>query len=133
MQAIRPKQTGGPEVLHLADLPTPRPGPGEVLVRVEAAGLNFIDIYQRTGLYPLPLPLPMGLEGAGTVEQVGSEVHPVKVGARVAWASVPGSYATHVVAQAERLVPVPDGVATEVAAALLLQQQPDLEAARKAL
>ncbi len=121
MQAIRPKQTGGPEVLQLTDVPTPAPGPTEVLVRVEAAGLNFIDVYQRTGLYPLPLPLPIGLEGAGTVEQVGGAVGDVKVGARVAWAGVPGSYATHVVAPAERLVPVPDAVPTNAAAALLLQ------------
>lgn len=121
MQAIRPKQTGGPEVLVLAEVPTPRPGPGEALVRVEAAGLNFIDIYHRTGLYPLPLPLPIGLEGAGTIEEVGGAVTDLQPGARVAWASVPGSYATHIVAPVERLVPVPDNVATEVAAALLLQ------------
>ena len=121
MQAIRPRQTGGPEVLRLEDVPTRQPGPGEVLVHVEAAGLNFIDIYHRTGLYPVPLPLAIGLEGAGTIEQVGSEVRDVRVGGRVAWASVPGSYATHVVAPAERLVPVPDRVATDVAAALLLQ------------
>jgi NADPH2:quinone reductase len=88
---------------------------------VEAAGLNFIDVYHRTGLYPLPLPLPIGLEGAGTVEQVGSSVSDVQVGQRVAWASVPGSYATHVVAAVERLVPVPDNVAIDIAAALLLQ------------
>jgi NADPH2:quinone reductase len=121
MQAIRPKQTGGPEVLQLAEAPTPQPGPGEVLVRVQAAGLNFIDIYHRTGLYPLPLPLAIGLEGAGTIENIGNSVSDLKVGDRVAWASVPGSYATHVMAPADRLVPVPDGVATEVAAALLLQ------------
>lgn len=121
MQAIRPKQTGGPEVLQLAEAPTPQPGPGEVLVRVQAVGVNFIDIYHRTGLYPLPLPLAIGLEGAGTVERIGNTVSDLKVGERVAWASVPGSYATHVVAPADRLVPIPDGVATEVAAALLLQ------------
>jgi NADPH2:quinone reductase len=121
MQAIRPKQTGGPEVLQLAEMPTAEPGPGQVLVRVEAAGLNFIDVYHRTGLYPLPLPLTIGLEGAGTIEQVGDAVTDLKPGARVAWASVLGSYATHVVAPADRMVPVPDNVATDVAAALLLQ------------
>jgi len=121
MQAIRPSQTGGPEVLELKDLPTPQPGPGEALVRVEAAGLNYIDVYHRTGLYALPLPLPIGLEGAGTILQVGNAVDGLKAGDRVAWASVPGSYATHVVAPIERLVPVPDNVATDVAAALLLQ------------
>jgi len=83
--------------------------------------VNYIDVYHRTGLYPLPSPMPIGLEGAGTVEQVGRDVHEVRVGDRVAWASVPGSYASHVVAPAEKLVRVPDGVTTEVAAALLLQ------------
>ncbi len=121
MQAIRPMQTGGPELLVLAEFPTPRPGPTEALVRVEAAGVNYIDVYHLSGLYPLPLPLLVGLEGAGTIEQVGSEVKDLRQGGRVAWASAPGSYATHVVAPAERLVQVPDGVATDVAAALLLQ------------
>src|ERR1017187_32904 len=121
MQAIRPSQTGGPEVLQRVEVPTPTPGPTEVLVQVAASGLNFIDVYHRTGLYPLPLPLPIGLEGAGTVEQVGGAVSDLKVGARVAWAAVPGSYATHVVAPAERLVPIPDDVAMDAAAALLLQ------------
>jgi len=121
MQAIRPPLTGGPEVLQPTELNTPQPGHGQVLVRVEAAGLNYIDIYHRTGLYPLPAPLPLGLEGAGTVEQVGAGVTDIRVGHRVAWASVPGSYATHVVAPAERLVPIPEGVTTSVAAALLLQ------------
>jgi NADPH2:quinone reductase len=121
MQAIRPRQTGGPEVLQLEDVPTPQPGPDQALVRVEAAGLNFIDIYHRTGLYPLPLPMPLGLEGVGTIEQVGSAVADLRLGDRVAWASVPGSYATHIVAPAERLVSVPDNVATDIAAALLLQ------------
>jgi NADPH2:quinone reductase len=121
MRAIRPKQTGGPEQLELEEFATPAPGASEVLVRVEAAGVNYIDVYHRTGLYPLPLPLPIGLEGAGTVEQLGGGVHDFRVGERVAWASVPGSYASHVVAPVDKLVPVPDGVATQAAAALLLQ------------
>jgi NADPH2:quinone reductase len=121
MKAIRPRQIGGPEHLALEDLPTPTPGAAEVLVRVAAAGVNYIDIYHRTGLYPLPLPLALGLEGAGTVEQVGGAVRDLRVGERVAWCGVPGSYASHVVAPAERLVPVPDGIDTMVAAALLLQ------------
>ena len=121
MKAIRPKQVGGPEQLQLDDFPTPAPGPSEVLVRVAAAGVNYIDIYHRTGLYPLPLPLAIGLEGAGTVEQVGSSVRELRVGDRVAWCGVPGSYASHVVASAERLVPVPDNIETNIAAALLLQ------------
>ena len=74
MHAMRPKQTGGPELLQLAEFSTPQPGPTEVLVRVEAAGVNYIDVYHLTGLYSLPLPLPIGLEGAGTIEQVGGEV-----------------------------------------------------------
>ena len=121
MRAIRPRQTGGPEQLVLEDFVTPAPGASEALVRVGAAGVNYIDVYHRTGLYPLPLPVPIGLEGAGTVEQIGRDVHDVRVGDRVAWASVPGSYASHVVAPAEKLVPIPDGVETELAAALLLQ------------
>jgi NADPH2:quinone reductase len=121
MKAIRPRQIGGPEHLALEDLPTPTPGAAEVLVRVAAAGVNYIDIYHRTGLYSLPLPLALGLEGAGTVEQVGGAVRDLRVGERVAWCGVPGSYASHVVAPAERLVPVPDGIDTMVAAALLLQ------------
>jgi NADPH2:quinone reductase len=121
MRAIRPAETGGPEVLVLSELPTPEPGPGEALVRVEAAGVNFIDIYQRSGQYPLPLPLPLGSEGAGTALAVGPGVADVKPGDRVAWASGPGSYATHVVIPAARLVPIPEGVDTRTAAAAMLQ------------
>ncbi len=121
MQAIRPKQTGGPEHMLLEDVPTPAPGPGEALVRVEAAGVNYIDVYHRTGLYPVPLPLRLGLEGAGTVEQVGPDAGDLRPGARVAWTSVPGSYATHVVAAVERLLPVPEGMDSRTAASLPLQ------------
>jgi NADPH2:quinone reductase len=121
MFAIRPTHPGGPELLTLAETPTPAPGPGSVLIRVEAAGVNFIDIYHRTGLYPMPTPLPLGLEGAGTVEAVGPEVTTLAPGDRVAWASVTGSYATHVVAPVEKLVKVPEGVGLKVAAAAMLQ------------
>jgi NADPH2:quinone reductase len=121
MKAIRPKQVGGPEQLQLEDLPTPTPGPSQALVRVQAAGVNYVDVYHRTGLYPLPLPLAIGLEGAGIVEQVGEAVADLHVGERVAWSGVPGSYASHVVAPAERLVPIPDGIDTNTAAALMLQ------------
>ncbi len=121
MLAIRPTQPGGPEVLVLAEHPTPVPGPGAVLVRVEAAGVNFIDVYQRGGQYVMPLPIPLGLEGAGVVEAVASPDLGVAVGDRVAWSSCPGSYATEVVVPAERLVPVPDGVSSNVAAASMLQ------------
>ena len=84
MRAIRPNQTGGPEVLAIQDIPTPSPGSGEALVQVEASGVNYIDVYHRSGLYPLALPLPMGLEGAGTVEQVGDGVRDLQAGQRVA-------------------------------------------------
>lgn len=120
MQAIRASEPGGPEKLVLDTLETPEPGPGQVLVRVHAAGVNFLDIYHRTGLYPMPSPIPLGMEGAGVVERAGASAD-VKPGARVAWTSVPGSYATHVVARAEHLVPVPDGVSLEDAAAAMLQ------------
>jgi NADPH2:quinone reductase len=121
MRAIRPNRTGGPEVLEIEDLPTPAPGPGQALVRVEAAGVNFVDIYQRTGLYKLPLPLPLGNEGAGVVEAVGEGVTEVRPGERVAWAGGPGSYATHAVIAAAALVPVPEGVGAKTAAAVMLQ------------
>ena len=121
MKVIRPKQPGGPELLALEEVPTPTPGPCEALVRVEAAGVNYVDVYHRTGLYPLPLPMLIGLEGAGIVEQVGNAVNDVRVGDRVAWCGVQGSYASYVVAPAERLVPVPDGIDTNTAAALMLQ------------
>jgi NADPH2:quinone reductase len=123
MLAIRPDHTGGPEVMTLVELATPVPGPGQALVRVTAAGVNFIDVYQRSGQYPVPLPIPLGSEGAGVVEALGggSPDAPVTVGERVAWAGVPGSYATHVLAPVERLVPVPAGVDAKVAAASMLQ------------
>lgn len=122
MQAIRVYETGGPENLKLDTLDTPVPGPGQALVRVHAAGVNFIDVYHRTGLYPMPRPVPLGLEGAGVIEAVGEGVPAdMQPGARVAWSGIPGSYATHVLAAPERLVPVPDGVGFEDAAAAMLQ------------
>jgi NADPH2:quinone reductase len=121
MRAIRVPQYGGPEAMKLEDLPTPRPGDGQALVRIEAAGVNFIDVYQRTGLYKNPLPVPLGLEGAGTVEAVGGGVTTVRVGDRVAWTGVPGSYATHNVVPADRLVTLPAGVDARAGAAAMLQ------------
>jgi NADPH2:quinone reductase len=120
MRAIRISQHGGPEVLRLEELPTPTPGPGQLLVRLEAAGVNFIDVYQRTGQYKVPLPYVMGLEGAGVVEAAGSagEFAP---GARVAWTGVPGSYATHALVPADRAVPLPQGVDAQAGAAAMLQ------------
>jgi NADPH2:quinone reductase len=120
-RAIVVHQTGGPEVLAVQERDPGAPGPGAVRVRVAAAGVNFIDVYFRTGLYPRPLPFVAGLEGAGSVEAVGPDVRGLAPGDRVAWASVPGSYAEVVVAPAAQLVRVPEGVESEVAAAAMLQ------------
>jgi NADPH2:quinone reductase len=121
MKTIRVSDNGGPEVLALADATVPEPGPGEVLVKIGAAGVNFIDVYQRTGRYPVPLPYTPGLEGAGTVEALGWEVTDIKVGDRVAWASHLGSYAQYVAAKADKLVLVPKGIDDCSAAAAMLQ------------
>ncbi|GAC1340322.1 MAG: quinone oxidoreductase [Myxococcales bacterium] len=121
MRAIRAEKQGGPEVMQLVEVATPKPGAGQALLRVEAAGVNFIDIYQRSGAYPMALPLPVGLEGAGIIEELGSGVEGLKTGMRVAWTHVPGSYATHLVAPAEKLVVVPEGVSPQIAAATMLQ------------
>jgi NADPH2:quinone reductase len=121
MKAIRIEAPGGPEVLALVEVPTPSPAAGQALVRIEAAGVNFIDIYQRSGHYKLPLPFIPGQEGAGVVEAVGAGVSEVKPGDRVAWAGVLGSYATHQAIPAARLVPVPKGVDAQKAAAAMLQ------------
>jgi NADPH2:quinone reductase len=121
MKAIRVHRKGGPEVLQLETLPTPQPGAGEALVRVEAAGVNFMDVYVRTGAYGGEMPVTLGAEGAGVVEAVGSGVGEVQAGQRVAWAGAPGSYATHVFARADKLVSVPDDVSTRDAAAAMLQ------------
>ncbi len=121
MRAIRVHAPGGPEALRLEDLPPPKPGPGEVLVRLEAIGVNYIDIYKRKGLYPMPLPFTLGEEGAGVVEAVGEGVLGVNPGDRVAFANVQGSYAEYQVVPAERLVPIPGGLSTALAAASLLQ------------
>ena len=121
MLAIRPEAPGGPEVLTLAEAPTPTPGRGEALIRVEAAGVNFIDIYQRSGQYKVPTPIALGLEGAGVVEALGEGAGGVSIGERVAWATGPGSYATHVVVPVARLVPIPEGVESRIAAAAMLQ------------
>jgi len=121
MKAIRPFEPGGPSILQLAELATPTPGAGELLVEARAIGVNFIDVYHRTGLYQTPRPIPMGLEGAGVVLAVGEGVATPRVGQRVAWCQAPGSYATHCLVAAARAVEVPDGVDDRVAAALLLQ------------
>jgi NADPH2:quinone reductase len=121
VQAIRVHAHGGPETLELEEIEAPRPGPGEALVRVEASGVNFIDIYYRSGTYSEPLPATLGREGAGTVESVGDGVDDLRAGDRVAWAMIPGAYAEYCVVPAQRLVPVPDGVSSVDAAAAMLQ------------
>ena len=121
MKAIRFATTGGPEVLELVEVETPTPGPGQVLVDVEYAGVNFIDTYHRSGLYPLPLPSGNGLEGVGTITAVGEGVTTREVGQRVAWADTVGSYAEQVAVKADRCFVVPDGVDSPTACALALQ------------
>ncbi len=121
MRAIRFERTGGPEVLAVVELPDPEVGPGEVLVDVEHAGLNFIDTYHRSGLYPVPLPSGIGLEGVGVVRTVGDGVTDRRVGQRVAWADRMGSYAEAIAVPAARTVVVPDGLAPATACALMLQ------------
>jgi NADPH2:quinone reductase len=121
MRAIRATAPGGPEVLSVDDLPNPEPGPGQVVVRVAAAGLNFIDTYRRSGRYPVPFPHVVGSEGAGTVVAVGSGVD-LSEGDRVAWLDgSTGSYAELAVVDAARVVPVPRQVELDLAAAVMLQ------------
>ncbi|MFC7615987.1 quinone oxidoreductase family protein [Actinokineospora soli] len=119
-KAVVVSETGGPEVLAVTEVEPGSPGPGEVLVDVAAAGVNYIDIYQRSGVYPLPLPFRIGLEGAGTVAAVG-EGADARVGDRVAWSGTLGSYAAQVVVPVDETVPVPEGIDTTTAAAVMLQ------------
>jgi len=121
VKAIRIHETGGPEVLRLEEVPDPQPGPGDAVVRLEAIGLNFIEVYHRTGLYRSALPFTPGGEGAGRVVAVGQDVAGIKPGDRVASTSLRGSYAELAWAPIDKLVPVPDEVETSVAAAVLLQ------------
>jgi NADPH2:quinone reductase len=122
VRAVVVEKTGGPEVLTVKETDPPVPGPGEVLVDVAAAGVNFIDVYNRTGAYPQPLPMVLGSEGAGTVFAVGDGVTDLEPGDRVAWAMVGGAgYTEMAVVPAARAVPVPEGVDLETAAAVMLQ------------
>ncbi len=121
MRAIQMTEHGGPDVLTPAELAPPEPSAEQVVVRVEAAGVNFIDTYQRTGLYPVDLPYVPGMEAAGVVEQVGAAVTEVSEGDRVAFAGSPGSYAERVAVAAAKVVPVPEAVDSRTAAALMLQ------------
>jgi NADPH2:quinone reductase len=121
MKAIRVHVPGGPDVLKLEDVPEPTPEPGKANVKLEAAGVNYIDIYFRTGLYKAPMPLTPGLEGAGTVMAVGPGVSDIKVGDRVCYTGVPGSYAQMNSVPADRLVKIPDGLSFRDGAAAMLQ------------
>jgi NADPH2:quinone reductase len=121
MKAIQVKQTGGPEVMELIDLPVPEPKPNEAVVRIQAAGVNFIDVYNRAGHYKAPLPFVLGQEAAGEVSAVGAKVKGIVVGDRVAYTSVLGSYAEYAAVPADRLVKIPDGVGEREAAAAMLQ------------
>ncbi len=119
---IRIEQTGGPEMMKLIDLPVGEPGPGEIRIRHHACGLNFIDVYQRTGLYTLPLPLSLGMEGAGVVEAVGAGVTHLKAGDRAAYSSnPPGSYSVARVMPAKTVCKLPDSVSFETGAAMMLK------------
>src|SRR5579884_2411050 len=122
MLAIQISRTGGPEVLEAVDLPRPEPGPGQILVRNEATGVNFIDTYHRGGLYPVELPAVLGSEGAGVVESVGPDVERFRPGDRVAYASGPmGSYAEYHAVPADRALALPDDISSKMAAAVMLK------------
>jgi len=121
MKAIRVHAPGGPEALRLEDVPEPQPGPGEAVVRLEATGVNFIEVYQRKGQYPLQTPFTPGAEGAGTVVAVGEGVTSPRVGERVASETLSGAYAELAKTKVERLVRLPDGVEGPVGASIMLQ------------
>lgn len=121
MNAIYFTQTGGPEVLTFTNLPTPTPKPGEALVRLTATGINYIDTYHRSGLYAVPLPFVPGNEGAGVVEALGDGATGLAMGQRVAFAALVGSYAEYAAVPADKLVPIPDALTDQQAAAAMLQ------------
>ena len=121
MKAIRVHAPGGPVALRYVDVPRPTPGPGQVLVKIAAAGLNFIDVYQRNGHYKVPVPFTLGQEASGNVAAVGPGVAEPKVGDRVAYTTILGAYAEYAVVPADRVVVLPDGVSTQQGAAAMLQ------------
>jgi NADPH2:quinone reductase len=122
VRAVVVEKTGGPEALQVVGRSAPKPGAGQVVIDVAASGVNFVDVYQRTGVYANELPFTVGSEGAGTVTAVGDGVDEVAVGNRVAWGQVDGGgYAETVVLPSDRVVPVPDGIEPETAAAVMLQ------------
>ena len=121
MKAIRVEKQGGPEVLRLLDIaPIEAPGPGQAVVRIVAAGVNFVDIGQRRGTYPRQVPFTLGVEGAGVVESVGEAVRSVKPSDRVAFTGMPGAYSEAILAEADRLIPLPDEFTFEQGAAFPL-------------
>lgn len=121
MKAIRVHQIGGPEMMRLEEVPTPTPGPGQALVRVQAIGVNFIDTYKRSGLYPVTPPFTLGEEASGLVEAVGDGVNTIKVGDKVVYANLLGAYAEQAVVPADKLVKIPDSLDFRIAAAAMLQ------------
>jgi NADPH2:quinone reductase len=121
MKAMQVKQVGGPEAMELAELPVPQPKANEAVVKLAASGVNFIDVYFREGRYKAPLPFVLGQEGAGVVTEVGAETKSVKVGDRVAWTGLQGAYAEYAAVPADRLVPIPQRVSEQQAAAAMLQ------------
>jgi NADPH2:quinone reductase len=121
MVSIQITQNGGAEVLIPRELPTPAPGSGEVLIKIEASGVNFVDVYLREGRYPAKLPFILGQEAAGTVVVIGPDVTGVKVGDRVAWCHIPGTYAEFATAPVSQLIAIPDGMSFQQAAAAMLQ------------
>jgi len=121
MKAIQVKQVGGPEAMEVVELPVPQPKANEALVKLAASGVNFVDVYYREGRYKAALPFVVGQEGAGVVTAVGAEAKSLKVGDRVAWSGLLGSYAEYEAVPADRLVPIPQGVSDQQAAAVMLQ------------
>jgi NADPH:quinone reductase len=121
MKAIQVREPGGPEKMELVDIPTPQPGPRQALVRIAASGVNFIDVYFRTGLYKADVPISLGSEGAGTVESTGPDVTEVTPGDRVAYTMARGSYAEYAVVPSAQLVRIPDSIGFPTAAAAMLQ------------
>src|SRR5207253_6251957 len=121
MKAVRVHTPGGPDVLKYEDVPEPQPKAGEAIVRIDAAGLNYVDVYYRSGLYKAELPMTLGMEAGGTVAAVGPNVTEVKVGDKVAYTGVPGAYAEYAAVPAARLVQLPTGLTTKHGAAMMLQ------------
>ncbi|MGA2019909.1 MAG: quinone oxidoreductase [Candidatus Sulfotelmatobacter sp.] len=121
MEAIQVKQVGGPEAMEVVELPVPQPKANEAVIKLAASGVNFIDVYLREGRYKTPLPFVLGQEGAGVVTEVGADTMSVKVGDRVAWTGLHGAYAEYAAVPADRLVPIPQRVSEQQAAAVMLQ------------